>query len=186
MRMPSSLQLPVPRMRWLALALGLVAAAAEAEQGGQDEKLARLGFAFDQKAHDAAVAKAKNDTAESGYPGPDEPGLLRLPKHVVTGEKVEIEEQRLLTPKGREAVAKERHTSPLYRKTFGVLAAVAGLVNNPLGGWNPNTPEAMAIYEDLEQKRRNQEIGELTALAGFADLVKASAKTPAKDAEKKK
>jgi hypothetical protein len=37
--------------------------------------------------------------------------------------------------------------------------AVASFLNNPLGGWSANTPEAMSLYADDEWKRRNADEG---------------------------
>ena len=63
---------------------------------------------------------------------------------------------------------------------MGPLAAVAGLLVNPLGGWNPNGAEAMALYEDNRAKQRNLRVNELTALGELADLAKKLKATPAR------
>jgi hypothetical protein len=130
-------------------------------------KIARLGFAFDQRAHDAAVAadKARADLEREN----DEQvilsdGVIRLPKYYVNEERMPFNKREILTPEGRLAVAKKRYISPVYAKTLGPLSAVASLLANPLGGWQPNDPEAMTLYYDQDQKRRNAEMKELIKL----------------------
>lgn len=148
-----------------------------------ERKREQLGFKFDPAAHDAAVATAKartgsDDLAQEPLP----PGVLRLPKYVVTDERVRLEEREMLTANGRVEFAKKKYLAPMYQKTIAQVEAVASLLANPLGGWAPNGPEAMAIYEDFEQKRRNGELKELTELAAFADesKKKSSAKKSSK------
>jgi hypothetical protein len=132
----------------------------------------RLGIHFDQQVHDASVA-AKKAAGEGVFSAePHDPGVIRLPKYVVTDERFPLEEYELLTPKGRVAVAEKRYLSPIYRKTVGPLAAIATFLNNPLGGWSPNAPEAMAIYEDFEGVRRRARTKELMNLADLADRAK--------------
>lgn len=138
-----------------------------------DSRASRLGFRFDRKTHDAAVAA---DTARRAgttldiEATPD--GVIRLPKHVVTADRVPLEENEILTPKGRVELAKKRHLSPMYQKTVGPLAAIAGLIMNPLGGWNPNGPEAMALYEDNQNTLRKKRLNELEDLAELAEWAK--------------
>jgi hypothetical protein len=125
-------------------------------------------------------ARATGDTGVSDAPPV---GILRLSKYVVTDERVRLEEREMLTSKGRLEVAKPRYLTPMYQKTLGPLIAVATLLANPLRGWTPNAPEAMALYEDDEQKRRNTEIKDLMDLATpSASLEK---KPPAKKKPKK-
>lgn len=145
----------------------------------QGEKLSRLGFKFDQRAHDDAVAARQKATLDDIPAGPD---VVRLPRYTVTEEAVPLEERELLTPKGRIDVATKRYISPIYGKTIGPLTAVASFLNNPLGGWSANTPEAMSLYADDERKRRNARAVELDELVKLAD----EAKRPATKREKSK
>jgi len=135
-----------------------------------DEKTARLGFAFDPLGNDAAVtAPVANGEGETLGPGTLADGVIRLPKYIVTGERMPFTARELLTPEGRIAIAKKRYTSAVYQKTFGPLSNIYALIYNPQGGWNPNTPEAMALYEDAEQMRRNQEMKELMRLDALTE-----------------
>jgi hypothetical protein len=170
---------------WLALggiwSAGQTGAWAEAPASSA---ASRLGIHFDQKAHDAAVA-AKKEASEGGFSTePHDPDVIRLPKYVVTDERFPLEEYELLTPKGRVAVAEKRYLAPIYQKTVGPLMAIATFLNDPLGGWRPNSPEALAIYEDFENVRRRERTKELTGLATLADSTKPqeakSPKNPAK------
>jgi hypothetical protein len=132
---------------------------------------ARLGFRFDQEAHDAA---AKNAPGTSIFLEPAEADVLRLPNYEVIEDPVNIREHRILTPKGWVELAKKRYLAPGYQKTLGQLMAVPTFLNNPLGGWSPNAPEALAIYADFEALRRKKEMAELTGLARFAEKAKNS------------
>jgi len=123
-----------------------------------DKKVTRLGFAFDPKVHDAAISSAFVGV-EGENRGSDD--VIHLPKYFVTENRVPFTQRDILTPEGRVQVANKRYISPVYRKTLGPLAAVLGLFMNPLGGWQPNDPEAMVLYEDAERKRRNTETKEL-------------------------
>ena len=152
--------------RWSGLAVGLIGSIClwticRAEN--PDKKLARLGFAFDQHAHDLAVTAVKEqdstETQSSDEAASDD--LLKLPKFVVLGKKVPFQDREILTPKGRLDLAKKTYLTPAYQKTLGPLSALAGLLMNPLGGWQPNNPEAMVLYEDTEQLRRKTEMQEL-------------------------
>lgn len=100
---------------------------------------------------------------------PPDADVLRLPNYRVTEDRVDLEEHRVLTPRGRVELAKKRYLAPMYQKTAGHLMALPSFLNNPLGGWSPNAPEAMAIYNDFENLRRKKEMAELTELARFAD-----------------
>ena len=130
-----------------------------------ENKVARLGFKFDQRAHDAAVAAAKA-SSEREDRGPEvlADGVIRLPKYYVNEERMPFSTREILTPEGQLAVAKKRDISPVYAKTLGPLSAVASLLMNPLGGWQPNDPEAMALYKDEEQKQRNADMKALMRL----------------------
>ncbi len=140
----------------------------------QDKKLARLGFAFDQHAHDVAVAAANAvpPVGENGSTNASSDDVLLLPKYTVTGKRVPFKEREVLSPKGRLDLAKKTYLTPAYQKTFGLVEAVASLFINPMGGWQPNNPEAMALYEDTEQKRRNTEMKELLNAEALDDYSK--------------
>lgn len=130
-----------------------------------ENKVARLGFKFDQRTHDAAVAAAKA-ASERDDRGPEvlADGVIRLPKYYVNEERMPFNSRDILTPEGQLALAKKRYISPVYAKTLGPLSAVASLIMNPLGGWQPNGPEAMTLYKDEEQKQRNADMKALTKL----------------------
>lgn len=174
-------------LRGCVLALGMVAAMGIAPANAADPpaepdsapRSARLGFKFDAAAHAAAVDSRSG--ADRLVEAPPPPGVVRLPRHVVIGERVPLEGDELLTPEGRVEVAKKRHLTPLYRVTFGPLSAVLTLLNNPLMGWHPNAPEAMAFYEQAAQQRRSQMEADLAGIAELADeakRIKAAAKKP--------
>jgi hypothetical protein len=157
--------------RTLGLAVGLMGsvwfgslhAAEEPEQ-----KIARLGIGFDQHAHDAAVAAAQADSkSEDRGPRVLSDGVICLPKYFVTEERMTFTTREILTPEGHLAVAKKRYISPVYAKTLGPLSNIYALIYNPLGGWHPNDAEAMTLYLDAEQKRRNTEMKDLLTLDGF-------------------
>jgi hypothetical protein len=143
-----------------------------------DNKIARLGFTFDPKAHEQAGAKENSDSEIQ-----TDNNVLRLPKYQVTGKRLPFNEREILTPKGRLVLAKKTYLTPAYQKTLGPLSALAGFLANPLGGWQPNDPEAMALYEDVQQKRRNTEMKYLAGMARTADQSAAkptAEETPAK------
>lgn len=158
---------------WLAIGLiglaGLVVRPLALAEGTQSERAARLGFSYDPRVREAATAGRKGDTLELE---PPDPGVVRLPKYKVVERAIPLREYEMLTPEGRVELAKKRHLSPIYQKTLGPLAAVAALLHNPLGGWNPNTGEAMAIYEDNENLRRRNEMSDLSGIAEFAEQAK--------------
>jgi hypothetical protein len=160
--------------RWPGMAFGLMGSLWLGTLGAdedQDKKFARLGFAFDQHAHDEAVAAASADppAGENGNAGTSSDDVLQLPKYTVTGKRVPFKEREVLSPKGRLDLAKKTYLTPAYQKTFGLVEAVASLFMNPMGGWQPNNPEAMALYEDTEQMRRNTEMKELLNAAAPDD-----------------
>jgi len=157
--------------------------AAEAD----NHKSVRLGFKFDQKAHEAAIAaRPKAGTVWSISAEPADPDVVRLPKYVVTDDRILLEEHEVLTPKGKVEIAKKRYLTPMYQKTFGPLTAIASFLNNPLGGWSPNAPEAMAIYEDFENLRRKSRTAELTELADLAEQMKLTRKASPQKSDKPK
>jgi hypothetical protein len=160
--------------RWPRMAIGLIGSVLIGTLGAADDsekKVARLGFAFDPKAHEAAVAAAANGESASENPGddPSSSDVLHLPKYTVTGKRVPFNERDTLTPKGKLILAKKTYLTPAYQKTLGPLSALASLIMNPLGGWQPNDPEAMSLYEDAEQKRRNTEMSELVHSATLSE-----------------
>lgn len=137
-------------------------------ESSANETANRLGFHFDQKAHDAAIAaRAKEGAAFLNEPV--DPDVIRLPKYTVRDKKAWSSDFGMLTPEGKVAIAKKKYLSPMYQKTLGPLAAAAAFVNNVLGGWNPNSREAMAIYEDNEALRRRNEMSDLDGLAKLAE-----------------
>jgi len=159
--------------RWPGLAFALmgivwIGSAGAAED--TDKKVTKLGFAFDQQAHDVVVAATSaapfTENHEAEVPVDD---LLQLPKYVVTGKSVPLQEREVLSPTGKLDLARKTYLTPAYQKTIGLLAAVASLLNNPLGGWQPNDPEAMALYEDTEQLHRKTEMKELADLAALSN-----------------
>ena len=169
MRLVASLKPIMPTRssrRELGLAVGLLAcvglgmlhAAEETEQ-----KTVRLGFVFDQQAHDAAIARrqAEQEKHDASAQADD---VIHLPKYYIIEERSPFTTREILTPEGRVAIANKRHISPVYRRTLGPLSAIASLLANPLGGWRPNDPEAMALYEDDERLRRAKETKDLMRL----------------------
>jgi hypothetical protein len=151
------------------LALGCLSLTAALGAESQREKTTRLGFVFDPKIREAALA-AEQQRARSIFEAtPADADVVRLPNYTVTDGRIPLEEHELLTPKGKVDVAMKRYVSPLYRKTLGPLSAVASFLNNPLGGWAPNTPEAMSLYADDENKRRRARVAELEDLATLAE-----------------
>jgi hypothetical protein len=143
--------------------LGMLHAAEDSEQ-----KTARLGFVFDQQAHDAAIARrhAEQEKHDASAQADD---VIHLPKYYVTEERMPFTTREILTPEGRVALANKRYISPVYRKSLGPLSAIASLLMNPLGGWRPNDPEAMALYEDDERLRRKNETKELMRLEALKE-----------------
>lgn len=159
-------------IRWsssLVITLGCAAVKIHASTAS-DDTAAKLGYRYDPSRH-AAKAKPGDPRTEAEDPVPA--GVIRLPRHVVTESRIQTDDDALLTPEGRVEVAKKRHLSPLYRVTLGPLAALASLLNNPLGGWNPNGPEAMALYEQERKRVRDARITELEGLARLAEEARA-------------
>ena len=147
----------------------------------QSDRLSRLRIPFDQAAHVAAVqAKAKAAADRRLLNESTDPDVLRLPNYTVTDERIDLEPNELLTAKGKVELAKQRYLTPMYQKTLGPVMAIATFLNNPLGGWKSNTPEAMAIYQDFEMLRRKRQLPELTALADLADRATAPRGKPKK------
>jgi hypothetical protein len=137
----------------------------------------RLGIKFDQKAHDAAAEKSQSATADASGSDSD-PDLVRLPRYEVNDTRISLRDHEVLTNKGRLEVAKRRYLAPIYQKTIGPLEAIAALLNDPLRGWRPNDPEAMALYEQDEQLRRDAEMKDLTDLEDVRDGPRVNLETP--------
>lgn len=154
------------RRCWVFVAVVQLASALVGAAEAQNERTARLGFSYDRQAHEAAVAAEQNKESLDLEPPAD--GVIRLRRYRVIEQRLKLEEHRLLTPKGRVEIAKKRYLAPMYQKTLGPLAAVASFLNNPLGGWNPNAPEALALYEDDENLRRRNELKDLSEIADLA------------------
>ncbi len=162
--------IPMPRgaaqtVRASGLTVGLLGslwfgAACLAEE--TDKNVARLGFAFDQKAHDAAVAAS----AASARPDGASDDLLHLAKLVVTEKRAPLTANNTL--KTLE-LAKKTYLSPVYEKTLGPLAAVAAFLHDPKSGFQANNVEAMTLYENEQQKRRNEKMADLQAMAALSD-----------------
>ena len=114
------------------------------------------------------AATPKPDEPIASAPGP----ILVLPQLDVRADRVDLEEHRILTDKGRLDVAKRRHLSPLYRKTLGPLSLVATLAADPLlllGGSRANDAEALALHAEEERVRRRTETAELIDLIDDVD-----------------
>ena len=174
---------PVPELvvgghTWLfaALICSLPLISASAEDVRKDNA-ARLGFRFDQQVHDAAVAKQKDRDAIFAAE-PSDADAVRLPRYTVTEDRLNLDERDVLTPKGELDLAKKRYLKPIYQKTLGPLMAIPGFLHNPLGGFKPNAPEAMAIYEDFETLRRKNRMKELTELSELAERAKSPKTKP--------
>ena len=158
-------------LRRSCLMIGLVWAAAIGSIRAGDsaeEKVARLRIAFDPHLRETAVAAdqaAFFDGPRSGEPKAD--AVLHLQKMVVTEFRQQLVERDLLTPSGKLDLAKQVYLTPVYQKILGPLSQVAAYYFDflaILGGWHPNDGEAMALYEDDAQKRRNSEMTELISL----------------------
>ncbi len=157
--------------------IGLIGAGAigtiRAQEPAED-KVARLRFTFTPQARETAVAAdnaASTDEQPAGEFTADD--VLHLRKMIVTGRRQQLIERDLLTPKGRLDLAKKVYLTPVYEKTFGPLSQVAAYYTDFLaifGGWHPNDGEAMALYEDDAQKRRNTEMTDLMNLVRLGEL----------------
>ncbi len=147
-------------------AIGTIRAGEPAE-----DKIARLHVSFDSHARETAGAADKVALADEQPNGEfTADDVLHLRKMIVTERRQQLIERDLLTPKGRLDLAKKRYLTPAYQKTLGPLAQVAAYYFDFLaifGGWHPNDAEAMLLYEDDAQKRRNTEMAELLSLARF-------------------
>jgi hypothetical protein len=159
--------------RWPGLAVGLLGSVLIVTAGASEDatkKAAKLGFAFDQHAHDVAVAAANAKAVGDSHAADAlADGLLQLPKYTVTEKPVRMQAREVLSPTGKVDLAKKTYLSPAYEKTIGILSAVAALINDPKDGWQPNGPEAMALYEDTQQLRRKIEMQGLLDLQATAD-----------------
>jgi hypothetical protein len=154
---------------------------ADGEMAGKDAA-SRLGFRFDQKAHDAALAARAENGGEIFLNEPVDPDVIRLPKYIVKERNEPVTEDNVLTTEGKIERAKKRQLSPLYQKTLGPLTAVASLINNVLGGWNPNGREATLLEDDAQGLRRKHEMSDLNDLNRIAELAR---KAEASEARKK-
>jgi hypothetical protein len=157
--------------------IGLIwAGAIGSIQGGEpaEDRVARLRFTFDPQARETAVAAGKAALADEPPAGEfTADDVLHLRKMIVTGSRPQLIERDLLTPKGRLDLAKKVYLTPVYEKTFGPLSQLAAYYTDFLaifGGWHPNDGEAMALYEDDAQKRRNTEMADLMNLVRLGEL----------------
>jgi hypothetical protein len=139
-----------------------------------DDKVARLRFAFDAYAQEMAVAAGKaafTDEQPIGEFSADD--MLHLQKMIVTERRQQLTERDLLTSKGLLDLARKRYLTPVYQKTLGPLSQLGAYYFNflaILGGWHPNDAEAMVLYENDAQKRRDTEMAELLRLARSGGL----------------
>ena len=141
---------------------------------GAEKKNERLGFRFDPQAREAAVdttgkvpAGKSSEDLEATSPADD---TLHLSKVVVTGKRIPFNARDGLTPAGRLDFAKKTHLTPAYEKTFGPLGTLASYYFNFMAifsGWHPNDADALALYADADQKRRNIEMNSLLEVAAF-------------------
>lgn len=163
--------------RWLVVAIFLIwASGARALYAAEEmeKKNERLGFKFDPQAHEAAVDGTGKVTAgksledlEAASPSGD---ILHLSKVIVTGKRIPFNARDVLTPAGRLDLAKKTYLTPAYEKTFGPLGTLASYYFNFMaifGGWHPNDADALALYADADQKRRNVEMNSLLEVAAF-------------------
>lgn len=96
-----------------------------------------------------------------------EPPEVVMDRLVVTAKKLNLEPHEMLTQRGRMVEAKRKHLSPVYQKTFGPLAQLAGYYFNwlsILGGWHPNETEAYLFAEQDERLRILRGLSELEKL----------------------
>jgi len=96
-----------------------------------------------------------------------EPPEVVMDRLVVTAKKLNLEPHEMLTQRGRMVEAKRKHLSPVYQKTFGPLAQLAGYYFNwlsILGGWHPNDTEAYLFAEQDERLRILRGLSELEKL----------------------
>jgi hypothetical protein len=164
----------------------ILACTTETRASAPEPASARLGFSFDQQAHNAAQKTLSSGSSVGDEPAPRD--VLRLPKYMVSEKPMAFEQDELLTPAGKVEVAKKRYLNPMYQKTLGPVIGILSLAHNVNGGWNPNTPEAMAIYEDFKQRDRNNRMSDLTALSELAEQSKrleTRARGPTNQSEKK-
>lgn len=162
----------------LGLTLTLVAGEKAPGEGDTDgarkERLAKLGFSFQ-----APAATAGNSASAGLAPGePPDPNVIQMPRYRVKQKRIALTPDEVLTEKGKAEIARARYLNPVYQATVGPLMAVLGLIANPLGGWNPNNPEALALYYDQQYKERMNEMDDLNRLESLG-------KAPPKKAGKK-
>ena len=152
------------------------AAGSTAPENHAQQSINRLGIKFssnlsDEKSTSTAPQLSGLDPVEASL------DMTKLEPFVVTGPRVKLTERELLTKKGTLALARKTQLTPLYQVTFGPLSQVGTYYFNwmtILGGWHPNNAEAMALYRQEEEVRRDKEMNELTKLESLqeADLAK--------------
>ncbi len=94
--------------------------------------------------------------------------------------RVKFKEHDILTGKGRLALAEKQQLTPLYRVTFGPLSQLAAYYfdwTSILGGWHPNQVEAMVLYRQEEDLRRQREMDDLIRLETLDETIDGK-KTP--------
>ena len=134
---------------------------------------ARLGIAFSPPAKASeSAAVAVPHIFPMGSSDPIAPDTVLLNPFYITGPRVKLTEKQTLTNKGRLALAEKQHITPLYRATFGPLSQLAAYYfdwTSILGGWHPNSREAMALYRQDERLKMLDEMDSLIRLETIHD-----------------
>lgn len=148
------------------------AAGSSASENHRHQSVDRLGIKFnpnpqDEKNSPAVPRLAAIDPADASL------DVTKLEPFIVKGPRVKITERELLTKKGTLALARKTQLTPLYEVTFGPLSQVGSYYFNwltILGGWNPNNAEAMTLYRQEEEVRRDKEMSDLMRLESFQEV----------------
>lgn len=164
-------------LQWTAVAIFLLAASWAGTTYAAEEvekKNERLGFKFDPRTQVAALDNTGKLTTEKSLADIEAAAsaddMLHLSKVIVTGKRIPFNARDVLTPAGRLDFAKKTYLTPAYEKTFGPLGAMASYYFNfqaIFGGWRPNDADAVALYADADQKRRNIEMNSLLEATAF-------------------
>lgn len=151
-----------PRLGWITLLLGALAVVASASEANADKVLTeKLGYTYDPHVRDV-----KGAPAAVLMPAVEPPEVM-MDRLVVTAKKLNLEPHEMLTDRGRMKEAQKKYLSPVYQKTFGPLAQLAGYYFNwlsILGGWHPNESEAALFAEQDEIVRIRTRLAELEQL----------------------
>jgi len=133
---------------------------------------ARLGVSFSPPAKEGESTSAAPQPAPVVSPGPVTQGTVILEPYLVTTPRVKLTEKEILTNKGRLALAEKEQITPLYRLTFGPLSQLAAYYfdwTSILGGWHPNSREAMTLYRQDERLKMLDEMDSLIRLETISD-----------------